>query len=161
MAVAKQVIEYREWTEQANTAMLVIQDMTLQKMNDTLHAKEKGKKPKCNQIFAGGKGRHLTHPESIAAIRADYDTCAKAKEQKMQRQSNHERRKLDRAKVDIEWEAIKKGHVMKVQEWEADIRKIQSLLESFTGLEAFLQGLIALASYSHKTDKNLVLSKTL
>jgi predicted component of type VI protein secretion system len=56
LAMAKQVIKYRKGTEQANTAMLVIQDMTLQKMNETLHAKEKGKKPKHNQIFTGGKG---------------------------------------------------------------------------------------------------------
>ena len=41
------------------------------------------------------------------------------------------------------------------------IRKTQSLLESLTGLEAFLQGLIALASDFHKTDKSLDLSKTL
>lgn len=73
LALAKQVVEYREQIEQANTALLVIQDLTLQKMNETLHAKENGKKPKCNQIFTGGKGRHLTSSESIAAIRADHD----------------------------------------------------------------------------------------
>ncbi|KAI0252455.1 hypothetical protein BJV78DRAFT_1200659, partial [Lactifluus subvellereus] len=34
---AKEVIAYRERQEEANSAMLVVQDMTLQKMNETLH----------------------------------------------------------------------------------------------------------------------------
>ena len=82
LALAKQVIGYREETEQANTALLVIQDMTLQKMNNTLYAKENGKKGKHMQIFMGGKGRHLTHSESIAAIRTDCDTRTEAKKQR-------------------------------------------------------------------------------
>ena len=45
LAMAKQVIKYREATEQANTAILMIQDMTLQKMNETL-CQGKGKKTK-------------------------------------------------------------------------------------------------------------------
>jgi len=73
------VIGYREETEQTNTALLMIQDMTLQKMNNTLHAKENGKRI---QLFTGGKGRHLTHSESIAAIRTDRDTRTEAKKQK-------------------------------------------------------------------------------
>jgi hypothetical protein len=84
LALAKQVIKYCKHTEQANTAMLVIQDMTLQKMNNMLHAKERGEKQKHNQIFTEGKGRHLTHPKCIAAIHADYDTHAEAKKQKVQ-----------------------------------------------------------------------------
>ena len=46
LAIAKQVIRYCEFIEQANTAMLVIQDMILQKINEMLYTKEKGKKTK-------------------------------------------------------------------------------------------------------------------
>ena len=123
LALAKQVNEYREETEQANTAMLVIQDMTLQKMNATLYAKENTKK-KHNQIFAGGKGWHLTHPESIAAIQTDQDTHAEAKKQKVQRQSDRDRRKVDRAKIELQWRAIKELNTEKVQEWEVECTRL-------------------------------------
>jgi len=116
LALAKQVIGYHEETEQANTALLVIQDMTLQKMNNTLYAKENGKKGKHTQIFTGGKGRHLTHSESIAAIHTDCDTRMEAKKQKVQRQSDRERKKVDWAKIELEWKAIKELHAEKVKE---------------------------------------------
>ena len=70
---AKEVIRYREQQEEVNAAMLVVQDMTLQKMNESLHAKENKKSSSKNRVFAGGKGRHLTHHESISTLREEQD----------------------------------------------------------------------------------------
>jgi len=98
LTLAKQVIEYRERTEQ-------------------VHAKENGKNPKRNQIFAGGKGRHLTSSESIAAIRADHDARMEAKNQKIERQSNRDRKRVEVARIELEWKVIKELHAEKVKEW--------------------------------------------
>jgi hypothetical protein len=55
LAPAKQVIEYHKETKQANKALLVIQDMTLQKINDTLHTKENGKNPNTTRSLLEAK----------------------------------------------------------------------------------------------------------
>ena len=88
------------------------------------YAREKGRKPKRNQIFTRSKGQHLTHPESIAAICADYDTRAEAKEQKWQGSTIKKGKKLDWAKMDLEWKAIKELHLAKVEKWEAECARL-------------------------------------
>jgi hypothetical protein len=42
----------------------------------------------------------------------------------MQRQSDRERRKIDRAKIDLEWEAIKELHAKKVQGWQVECARL-------------------------------------
>jgi hypothetical protein len=71
----------------------VIQDITLQKMNQTLHAKENKKKSKCTKLFTGGLGRHLTHVETITTVQANEDARALEKNQKEQRQKDREAKK--------------------------------------------------------------------
>jgi hypothetical protein len=46
-------------------AQLVVQNMGMERMNHTLHEKEKGKKSDHAILFPGGKGRHLTDAELI------------------------------------------------------------------------------------------------
>jgi len=60
LQTAREVIKYQETQEEANSTMLVVQDLTLQKLNESLHSKE-NKKAQRSKVFAGGKGRHLTH----------------------------------------------------------------------------------------------------
>jgi len=55
LQTTREVINYRERQEEANSAMLVVKDLTLQKLNESLHCKE-NKKTKRNKVFAGRKG---------------------------------------------------------------------------------------------------------
>jgi hypothetical protein len=96
--------------------MLVIQDITLQKMNESMHAKE-NKKSKKNRVFAGGKGRHLTHHESILALREEQDTREEAIRQKGIRQDKRERSKVEKARLELEWSVIKEAHVASLLQW--------------------------------------------
>jgi hypothetical protein len=122
---AREVIGYRERQEEANSAMLVIQDMTLQKMNESLHAKE-NKKSKKNRVFTGGKGRHLTHHESILALREEQDAREEAVRQKGIRQDMRERNKVEKARLELEWSMIKEAHIASVLQWEEDCTKLIS-----------------------------------
>lgn len=119
------MIRYRERQEEANSAMLVIQDITLQKMNESLHAEE-NKKSKKNRVFAGGKGRYLTHYESILALREEQDTREEAIRQKGIRQDKRERSKVEKARLELEWSAIKEAHVVSLLRWEEDCMKLIS-----------------------------------
>ena len=99
---AREVIRYRERQEEANSTLLVIQDMTLQRMNESLHAKE-NKKSKKNKVFAGGKGIHITHHESISALCEEQDSQEEAAMQKEMRQDNRGRSKVEKARLELEW----------------------------------------------------------
>jgi len=119
------VIRYRERREEANSAMLVVQDMTLQKMNESLNAKE-NKKSKKNKVFAGGKGRHLTHHESISALRDEQDAQKEAARQKEMRQDKRERSKVEKARLELKWNTIKEAHVVSLMRWEEECTKLTS-----------------------------------
>ena len=54
--LARQHLDAHKETEEANNAQLVIQDITLRKMNETLHAKENKNKSKRIKLFTGGMG---------------------------------------------------------------------------------------------------------
>ena len=119
------MIRYRERREEANSAMLVVQDMTLQKMNESLNAKE-NKKSKKNKVFAGGKGRHLTHHESISALRDEQDAQKEAARQKEMRQDKRERSKVEKARLELKWNTIKEAHVVSLMRWEEECTKLTS-----------------------------------
>jgi hypothetical protein len=104
--LAKQHLDARKEIEEANNAQLVIQDITLQKMNQTLHAKENKKKSKRTKLFTGGLGRHLTHVETIATVRANEDARALEKNQKEQRQKDREAKKGQKEKAEREWKVM-------------------------------------------------------
>ena len=91
--------------------MLVVKDLTLQKLNESLHCK-KNKKTKRNKVYADRKGRHLTHHESISALCKEQDVQEEAARQKEMRQEKRERGKVEKTRLELEWNAIKDAHVM-------------------------------------------------
>lgn len=95
---AREVIRYRKRQEEVNSAMLVVQDMTLQKKNESLHAKDNKK----NKVFTGEKGRHLTHYESISTLFEEQGAQEEAAKQKEMRQDKQERSKVEKAGLELE-----------------------------------------------------------
>ncbi|KAL0956266.1 hypothetical protein HGRIS_002422 [Hohenbuehelia grisea] len=55
----------QEAAMEGQSAQMVIQSMGMEKLNRTLHKKEKGKGSDKLILFPGGKGRHLTDDEVI------------------------------------------------------------------------------------------------
>jgi hypothetical protein len=94
-------------------------------MNESLHAKE-NKKPKKNKVFARGKGRHLTHHESISALREEQDAREEAARCKEMRQEKRERSKAEKTRLESEWNTIKGAHIMSLTQWEEDCMKLTS-----------------------------------
>ncbi|KAF8511549.1 hypothetical protein BU17DRAFT_54561, partial [Hysterangium stoloniferum] len=65
LLLAQQRLEAQEMIMEGQNAQLVIQNIGMERMNHTLHEKEKGKKSDRTILFPGGKGRHLTDVELI------------------------------------------------------------------------------------------------
>jgi hypothetical protein len=122
--LAKQHLDACKEIEEANNAQLVIQDITLQKMNQTLHAKENKKKNKRTKLFTGGLGRHLTHVETITTVRANEDARALEKNQKEQRQKDREAKKGQKEKAEREWKVMVEAYAVTVKEWEDECKRL-------------------------------------
>ena len=122
--LARQHLNTRKETEEANNAQLVIQDITLWKLNETLHAKENKKKSKCTKLFTGGMGRHLTHSETITTVRENQEARAREQNWKAQRKQDRERNKAEKVKADVEWKAMIEVYTVKVKEWEDECTRL-------------------------------------
>ena len=119
--LAKQHLDAQKETKETNNAQLVIQYITLQKMNQTLHAKENKKKSKHTKLFTGGLGQHLTHVETITTVRANEEVWVLEKNQKEQRQKDRETKKAQKEK---EWKVTVEAYVVTVKEWEDECKRL-------------------------------------
>ncbi|KAJ6563093.1 hypothetical protein DFH09DRAFT_920423 [Mycena vulgaris] len=68
---SRRLLRAHEVISEGQNAQLILQNMGMDKMKQTLFQKEKPKRSDRSVLFPGGKGRHLTDPEVIALKRAD------------------------------------------------------------------------------------------
>ena len=120
-----EVIRYQETQEEVNSTMLVVQDLMLQKLNESLHSKE-NKKAQWSQVFAGGKGRHLRHHESISALCEEQDVWDEGASQKEMRWDMQVRGKVEKVRLELECNAIKAAYVTRLLQWEEECAKLIS-----------------------------------
>ncbi|KAJ7893698.1 hypothetical protein B0H14DRAFT_2559677 [Mycena olivaceomarginata] len=66
---AHRLLGAHEVISEGQNAQLILQNIGMDKMKQTLFEKEKPKKNDRSILFPGGKGRHLTDPEIITAKR--------------------------------------------------------------------------------------------
>jgi hypothetical protein len=69
--LAHQLIQAHRLIDEGCNAQLIIQNLMLDKMNQSLRAKEKKKQKGRTKLFPGGYGHHLTNEEFIAKQEAD------------------------------------------------------------------------------------------
>lgn len=85
LLLAQQRLEAQEMIMEGQNAQLIIQNIGMERMNHSLHEKEKGKKSDRTVLFPGGKGRHLTDPELIKQKRELEDAKAHEEVEKVRK----------------------------------------------------------------------------
>ena len=105
---------------------MVLQHMVLDKMNQSLHEKEKGKKSDRTILFPGGKGRHLTDAEVIKLKREIEDEKTRQEAQKEARKTQQDQRWTEKEHVETEWKEILKEHALALEAWEETCRELRA-----------------------------------
>ncbi|KAJ6583118.1 hypothetical protein DFH09DRAFT_1245942 [Mycena vulgaris] len=110
LADARRLLAAHQAISQGQNAQLIVQNMAMGKLKQSLFEKEKGKKSDRTVLFPGGKGQHLTSDEVIAQKRAMEN--AKAKEEK--------------ECLATEWKAMLAVHRVNVEKWEAQCLRLKA-----------------------------------
>jgi hypothetical protein len=98
----------------------------LDKINQSLWAKEKKKQEGCTKLFPGGYRHHLTNEEFIAEQEADERDRIEQLAQKTQRKEDHEAKRSHRLEAEAEWKTMLDGHAKAVSEWEELVEKLKA-----------------------------------
>lgn len=107
-------------------AQLVIQNLHLNKQNETIHAKETAKEDDRTKLFPGGRGRLLTGDEF-------HEEQVNAKQQKKAKEAEKKRKKTkqDQAKTKKQvkaerWKEVQEQHDANVAAWKIEIETLVS-----------------------------------
>ena len=120
VTLAQQVI-----IEGAN-AQLVVQNLTMDKINQTLHEKEKTKRSDRAILFPGGKGRHLTDPELIQKKRELEEEKKREEAEKERRKTVKDDKKAEKERLEVQWQQMLQEHECAVVEWEETCRRLRA-----------------------------------
>ncbi|KAF8523965.1 hypothetical protein BU17DRAFT_74883 [Hysterangium stoloniferum] len=106
LLLAQQWLKAQEMIMEGQNAQLVIQNIGMERMNHTLHEKEKGKKSDRTILFPGGKGRHLTDVELIKQKQELEDTKAQEEAEKERKRVAKEDQRVEKANLEERWKAM-------------------------------------------------------
>ncbi|KAK6988412.1 hypothetical protein R3P38DRAFT_3332069 [Favolaschia claudopus] len=108
----------REAISAGQNAQLIVQNMTMNKLQKALHEKEKGKKSDRTLMFPGGKGRHLTADEVIVQKLALEEAKKKEEVDKAAKKTRREARKAEKAEIEEKWKGMLAAHAAAVEAWK-------------------------------------------
>ena len=114
---SRDIIHAQEQMDESKNAQLVIQHTQLQKLKQTIIAKEEKEKENCTMVFKKGLGQHLTDPELIQAITNQEQKKEAEVQAKGQRMAIKEARRAAKA-AENEWKTIKAAHESAVTAWK-------------------------------------------
>ncbi|KAJ3915273.1 hypothetical protein F5877DRAFT_48881 [Lentinula edodes] len=114
------ILAYGE-REETYAAQMVLQDMTLSKMNRALHAKEKkrAEKPDNEVLPNEGMGRLWTDTRILEFQQTKKASKAKEDAEREERKRRKALNKVAKETAENEWKSIKKKHDEAVQKWLA------------------------------------------
>lgn len=129
LQLAHQLVQAHRLIDEGRNAQLIIQNLMLDKMNQSLRAKEKknqeGRQGR-TKLFPGGYGRHLTNEEFIAEQEADERDKREKLAQKTRRKEDREAKKSRRLEAEAEWKAMLDEHAKEIHEWEVLVEKLKA-----------------------------------
>lgn len=115
---AKILVAAKDSIIEASQAQLVIQNMHLNKLNETLQAKEGAKENDRTKLFPKGRGRLLTGDEfHEEQVNAEKERQAKEDEKKRRKQKQVDKR-AQKNIVAERWKKALEEHAAEVEEWE-------------------------------------------
>lgn len=127
---AQAMVLAREAVIEGQSAQMVIQAMGMEKMNRTLHEKEKGKSSEKTILFPGGKGRHLTSDEVITKKRelenAKADKAAASKRRRLDQAQRKVDNKAREDAIEAAWSQAQQDHTEALKRWEEECAELKS-----------------------------------
>ncbi|KAK6971391.1 hypothetical protein R3P38DRAFT_3609164 [Favolaschia claudopus] len=115
---SKHLNSAREAISVGQNAQLIVQNMTMNKLQKSLYEKEKGKKKDRILMFPGGKGRHLTADEVIEQKLALDQAKETEEAEKVAKKTRKEAKKVERAEIEEKWKEMLVVHAAAVEAWE-------------------------------------------
>ncbi|KAJ6525797.1 hypothetical protein DFH09DRAFT_1250689 [Mycena vulgaris] len=126
LADARRLLAAHQAISQGQNAQLIVQNMAMGKLKQSLFEKEKGKKSDRTVLFPGGKGRHLTSDEVIAQKRAMENAKAKEVTDKEAKKVKRDEKKAEKERLATEWKAMLAVHGANVEKWEAQCLRLKA-----------------------------------
>jgi hypothetical protein len=114
-----------EMINEAANAQLIVQNMGMEKLHQTLYEKEKGKKSDRTILFPGGKGRHLTDNEVIHQKRELEEEKKKEELKKANRKEAQVNKRVEKEKLEETGKAMKEEHNVAVERWKETCRTLR------------------------------------
>jgi hypothetical protein len=122
---AQQVIVARERLSEAHAAQIIVQNLELTKLTQSLEAKEKKKKTDRAVLFPGGFGRHLTGDQFVQQLREQEQRKEVEAAEKAQKMGEREARKAGKAAAEAEWKRMLAEHEAAVDAWKTDCDQLR------------------------------------
>jgi DDE superfamily endonuclease len=124
LRASKQQLEAYATMTEVQTAQMVLQDMSLLKMNQTILAKEKKKKDDRTKIHTNGFGRLFTNDECITLVKEQAMQRQEKANKKGKRAAERQTKKAEKEAIEYEWKEIKAAHAKNIESWERYCEKL-------------------------------------
>jgi len=126
LSSAKEILAIQRDREQQGNAQLLIQNLVLQKMNQTIHAEEHKKKDDRTKLFPGGKGRHLTGDDFIEELEQAASARAQKQVEREGRAAQWKKVADFNDHVKTAWEGCQATYERAVDEWRGHCNELLS-----------------------------------
>ncbi|KAG1805952.1 uncharacterized protein BJ212DRAFT_1283026, partial [Suillus subaureus] len=114
---AKHQLATREQINAGQNAQIIIQDLTLRKLNETLNTGDKKDTDRV-KLYPKGNGRHMTEHWFIDELKEDHAKRAKKVEVRKQRKAARDVRCGEGVELVTQWNEIKEKHAAAVRDWQ-------------------------------------------
>ncbi|KAH7918926.1 hypothetical protein BV22DRAFT_989449, partial [Leucogyrophana mollusca] len=125
-AKAQVLIKAHEFTEETREAQLIIQHAYLDKLNQSLYAKENKQKDDRTKLFPKGFGRHLTSEEFVGELEAQETAKQHREDEKRRRKETQRSKKAAKGALDALWKKMQDEHTVALTAWEAECGKLRA-----------------------------------
>ncbi|KAG1749354.1 hypothetical protein EDB19DRAFT_1587159, partial [Suillus lakei] len=120
---AKHQLATHEQINAGQNAQIIIQDLTLQKLNETLNTGDK-KETDQVKLYLKGNRHHMTEQWFIDELKEDHAKCAEEVEVRKQRKAAREVRCGKGVELVTQWNEIKEKHTAAVRDWQVECERL-------------------------------------
>jgi hypothetical protein len=119
----KHQLTAHEQINAGQNAQIIIQDLTLRKLNETLNIGDKKDTDRV-KLYPKGNGRHMTEQQFINELKEDRAKRADKVEVRKQRKAAREMRCGEGVELVTQWNEIKENHAAAVRDWQVECERL-------------------------------------
>lgn len=124
---SQQLVAAQQVVIEGANAQMVVQNLAMDKVNLSLHKKEKKKKSDRTVLFPGGKGRHLTDLEVIRKKRELEEERVQEEVEKERRKVAKDNKKMEKEQLEVQWKTMTEEYENAVGVWETACQQLRAL----------------------------------